>query len=431
MIKNFFIFLFALISCFPSSVKSQVTSKKKLIILSIDGIPSYYFDKDSPFLEKIPNLLRLAEVSTFSRNVVTTTPTLTYPAHTSMITGVSPAVHGIYFNSPIDYDSNHKGDWYWFYEDIKVKTIFDFAKESNLKVGSIYWPVTVGANLDYNIPQFWKNKTQYDTKFLRAMSYPPKIYQTLEEKTNLQVGEFTGDKEKISFAIEMWKTYKPDVLLIYTTDLDTIHHERGVYSKEAGLALEKIDKLVQKLIDEINLFQNPELGFMIVSDHGFKSVKQICYPNQVFRTNGSSNKWKYYFKTNGGIAVLVKNKNEKKLTKAELSKIQQQIMENCPGAYAVYEGDDYKYFKKNFFPEGLMFLYTYEEMTFSEAKGKWFQILDKGFYNHGFLPEDTEMKTIHLFYPPLKNGRHIRHVTETMEISCEWLEISCRIGEKK
>ncbi|MCX7997869.1 MAG: ectonucleotide pyrophosphatase/phosphodiesterase [Leptospiraceae bacterium] len=405
--------------------------KKKLLILSIDGLPSYYFDKDSPFIEKMPNLLKLADVSTFSRNVVTTTPTLTYPAHTSMITGVMPAEHGIYFNSPIDYHSNIKGDWYWFYEDIRVKTLLDFAKEGNLKTASVYWPVTVGADIDYNIPQFWKNKTDYDAKFLRALSYPPELYKTLEQATGTQVGEFTGDREKILFAIETWKKYKPHIMLVYTTDLDSAHHEKGVYSKEAGEVLEKIDKLVKKLIDEINLFQSPELGFMIVSDHGFKKVSQICYPNQVFLTQSTSDKWKYRFKTNGGMAVLVKNQKERKLKKEELEKIKSQIMENCPGAYAVYEGEEFEYFKKNFFPNALMFLYTYEEMTFSESQGKWFQILEKSFSNHGFPPDDPEMKTIHLFYPPLKGGRHLRHVTEALEISCEWLEIHCKIGEKK
>jgi hypothetical protein len=169
---------------------------------------------------------------------------------------------------------------------------------------------------------------------------------------------------------------------------------------------------------------------MIVSDHGFKPVKQICYPNQAFES-ASNHKWDYSFKTTGGMAVLVRNRNRPKLLKTDLKKIQAQIIENCPGANAVFEGEEFEYLKKNFFPDGLMFLYTYEEMTFSNGKGKWFQVLEKGFDNHGFLPDDPEMKTINLFYPPLAGGRHIRHVRETIELACEWLELSCRIGEKR
>ncbi|MCB1178487.1 MAG: alkaline phosphatase family protein, partial [Leptospiraceae bacterium] len=130
-----FLILFFLLSSiiFANSLKDkkQNANKKKLIILSIDGFPGYYFEKESKAYEKIPNLRKLAEKGSFSNNIRSVFPTLTYPAHTSMITGSDPAVHGIHYNSPNDPRGELKGDWYWFNDDIKVKTILDFANESN------------------------------------------------------------------------------------------------------------------------------------------------------------------------------------------------------------------------------------------------------------------------------------------------------------
>jgi predicted AlkP superfamily pyrophosphatase or phosphodiesterase len=407
--------------------KEKISSNRKLIILSIDGLPGFYLQPNSSFLESTPVLKNLLEISDFNLEVQSVYPTLTYPAHTSMMTGVDPAIHKIFFNSPIDWKQNLGGDWYWFDEDISVKTLWDFTNELGLKTASIYWPVTVGAKIKYNVPQFWKNKTEYDVKLLRALSTRG-MYKYLEKVTNVQVGEFSGDSEKILFAIEAWKKYKPDLLLVYTTDLDTIHHSHGVYSQKARETLVKIDSLVGKFLEEINLFKNPNLGFMIVSDHGFKKVEKICYPNNAFLENSKTN-WKYKFKTLGGVGILLKQSSVSDLNRESLEKLQQKIQENCPGSNAVFEGEKYLQLKQEFYADTQMFLYTTEAMSFSEGKGNWLQVLKSSYYNHGFIPEDSEMKTVNIFFPKGRVTKKIQSVKDVLMFSCEWLEINCKVGE--
>ena len=134
---------------------THLPTKKKLVILSIDGFPGYYLTSDSKFKNFTPNLNKLITKSNFSNKVNSTYPTLTYPAHTSMLTGTDPIEHGIIYNSPVDPFRKYQGGWMWYDEDIKVKTILDFAKEKGMKTASLYWPVTVGADIDYNLPQYW------------------------------------------------------------------------------------------------------------------------------------------------------------------------------------------------------------------------------------------------------------------------------------
>ena len=186
---------FLFFSC--NLIERDITSatlfqNRKLIILSIDGFPGYYNAADSKFKDITPNLNKLAAKSHFSNSVDSTYPTLTYPAHTSMLTGTDPILHGIIYNSPTDPFKKYLSGWLWYDEDIQVKTILDFAREKGLKTASLYWPVTVGADIDYNIPQYWRSKTDEDEKLLKAIS-TKNLYKELKKDTGLSVLSLSGN----------------------------------------------------------------------------------------------------------------------------------------------------------------------------------------------------------------------------------------------
>ncbi|MBT6413946.1 MAG: hypothetical protein HOK12_06275, partial [Candidatus Marinimicrobia bacterium] len=90
----------------------------RVILISIDGLGGDVLNH--PNIEKdIPNLFRLMEMGEFCTDVQTVFPSLTYPAHTSMITGVLPEKHGIINNRPFNPDKIFV-DWYWYADSIKV-----------------------------------------------------------------------------------------------------------------------------------------------------------------------------------------------------------------------------------------------------------------------------------------------------------------------
>ncbi|WP_315821280.1 alkaline phosphatase family protein [Paraflavitalea speifideaquila] len=49
-------------------------------------------------------------------------PSVTYPNHTTIITGQPPAQHGIYYNAPFE-PNGASGQWYFHYTAIKVPTL--------------------------------------------------------------------------------------------------------------------------------------------------------------------------------------------------------------------------------------------------------------------------------------------------------------------
>src|SRR5262245_21242638 len=86
-----------------------------LVLISIDGLrPGDVLEAERRGL-RIPNLRRLAREGAFATGVRGVLPTVTYPSHTTLVTGVAPARHGILANKP--FDPTGRGDgWYWYAE---------------------------------------------------------------------------------------------------------------------------------------------------------------------------------------------------------------------------------------------------------------------------------------------------------------------------
>ncbi len=140
-----------------------------LLMISIDGLRPDYVTAADAHGAKIPNLRRFLKEGAFAQGVVGVIPTVTYPSHTTLITGVSPATHGIFANTTFDPLRENQGGWYWYSEDIRVATLWDAAARAGLSTASVQWPVSVGARVTWNIPEFWRAGTPDDAKLLRAV----------------------------------------------------------------------------------------------------------------------------------------------------------------------------------------------------------------------------------------------------------------------
>ena len=64
-------------------------------MISIDGLlPDYYISPQNLGL-RVPTLTMMKEKGAYAEGVEGVYPTVTYPAHTTLITGARPAIHGI------------------------------------------------------------------------------------------------------------------------------------------------------------------------------------------------------------------------------------------------------------------------------------------------------------------------------------------------
>jgi predicted AlkP superfamily pyrophosphatase or phosphodiesterase len=256
-----------------------------VLMISIDGLkPEYVTHADEHGL-KIPTLRRFLAEGSYAEGVTAVLPTVTYPDHTTLITGVWPDVHGIVNNTVFDPKRNFDGAWYWYAGDIRVPTLWDAAHQAGMGTASVSWPVSVNAtSVDALIPEYWrtaddsvdpKDANAQDTELMAAISRPDGMLFEMEKRLGpYMMGNDTsveGDRVRTRFSLDIMERKKPGFMTIHLSSLDEIEHETGPFSKESDETLEAIDQMAGQLIDAA-MKNDPNTVVVIVSDHGFAKV---------------------------------------------------------------------------------------------------------------------------------------------------------------
>ncbi|MCI4591640.1 ectonucleotide pyrophosphatase/phosphodiesterase [Sphingobium sp. BYY-5] len=247
-----------------------------VLLISIDGLrPGDVLEADKRGLS-IPNLRRLPKDGAHATGVTGVLPTLTYPSHTTLMTGAAPARHGIVANNSFDPTGINQGGWYWYAQDIKVPTLWEAASKAGLSTGNIHWPVSVAAKgVTWNLPQIWRTGHPDDAKLLDALATPG-LKAELEAKVGqpyaMGIDEsLPGDQLRGRFATALIAAHQPQFLTVYLTALDHEQHEKGPDTPSARAVLEKIDAIVGDLI-AAETKAHPDAVIALVSDHGFEAV---------------------------------------------------------------------------------------------------------------------------------------------------------------
>ena len=107
-----------------------------LLLVSIDGLrPADVIEADKRHVA-VPNLRRLLAEGSFATGVAGVLPTVTFPSHTTIVTGVAPSRHGIVANTPFDPLGKNLDGWFWYAEDIEVETLWDAAAKAGMVTSS-------------------------------------------------------------------------------------------------------------------------------------------------------------------------------------------------------------------------------------------------------------------------------------------------------
>jgi hypothetical protein len=248
-----------------------------VLMISIDGLsPEYVLKADAHGL-KLPTLRRFLTEGAYSEGVIGVVPTVTYPSHTTLVTGVWPIEHGIPANVTF-HPALGVESWYWYAEDIRVPTLWDAAQQAGILTASVSWPVTVGAkSVKYLIPEYWRVRTSNDHKLMEAISRPDGMLAEMEERLGPYIEStdqgVPGDLIRTKFSLDIISRQKPGFMTIHLAALDHLEHETGPFSKESDETAEAIDEMVAQLM-KAALANDPSTAIVVVSDHGFLPVSQ-------------------------------------------------------------------------------------------------------------------------------------------------------------
>lgn len=309
---------------------AQQDEEPRVILISIDGLmPSSY--TDAALASYAPNLRKLAQEGIWAEGLIGVLPTVTYPSHTTLITGVDPARHGIYDNQIFDPEGRSNGAWYSWAEAIKVPTLPMAARGRGLRAGAVTWPVTVGMDLDYMAPEYLGPRHEVSLSMLRVLSRPRGLLRYAEIARGTPFSWPQNDRDRTDISTFILKTYDPHVLLLHIIELDSAQHSFGPGSREALQMLAKVDGHLGEIVAAVRAAGRADkTTIAVASDHGFLPVIQMVQPNAAFKQAGlltaderaAVTDWRAYYHASGGAGfVYVKHAADRPRVAALLNEL--------------------------------------------------------------------------------------------------------------
>lgn len=280
----------------PDAAVAQVSGKappgavQHVLLVSIDGLlPDAYEHPETHGLQ-VPTLRWMVVHGASSDGALSVFPSVTYPSHTSMTTGVFPGTHGINGNRSFDPLENDLEGWRWYAEDIQRDPIWKIAERAGYHVGLVHWPVSVGAGVTWLVPEYWRAKNDNDRKLLRAVSTPGLLESVAAEHPDFwprYAPPNVKDDALTDIAAHILATGRPSLLQLHLVEVDGAQHEFGLWSQEAIAAIEKDDRQLARLfqlLDASGLLKDTNV--IVASDHGFMNVSRMVRPGVLLREAG-------------------------------------------------------------------------------------------------------------------------------------------------
>ena len=258
----------------------------KLLVFCLDALCTC----DIEYMKTLSNFKAVFEKGSYIKHVEPVYPSLTYPCHCSILTGRTVKGHGVSHNEMVNVEDPH-APWFSLRSQIKCRTIMDVAHDYGKKTCSLTWPVSGGADIDYNMPmivpidyqgdnpyQFYVNNATQEILDRYFWKYE---YLLTGEKRSLD--EFT-----MALAIDILEDFgQPDIMLVKMCDLDSAKHRNGIQNEVVNKQLRKHNEELGRLIKAIEKFGDLEdTNIVILGDHGQSDAVQNINFNLLLKENG-------------------------------------------------------------------------------------------------------------------------------------------------
>jgi predicted AlkP superfamily pyrophosphatase or phosphodiesterase len=228
----------------PNTAAQQ--AKHYVVLVSLDGLRYDY-----PRRYGAPHLLQLEiKGASAPEGMFPAYPSLTFPNHISIVTGLYPEHHGIVANSFWDpareqtyvytkTQSNSDGSWY------SGTPLWVLAEQQGMRSACLFWP---GSEAE-------------------IQGKRPSYYLHFDEKL---------DDEKRVDQVVAWLKLPPELrphfITLYYSNVDHAGHNYGPDSDEVRAAVHHVDAMVGDLVTKIAPLHLP-VDFVVVADHGMVTLQ--------------------------------------------------------------------------------------------------------------------------------------------------------------
>ncbi|RYG00972.1 MAG: alkaline phosphatase family protein [Chitinophagaceae bacterium] len=428
MYKVFVSFLFTIVT----TMSLQAQEAKHVVLITIDGFRPNFYMEDT---WQTPNLMKLKAEGTHALGVNSVFPSMTYPSHTTIVTGVKPAKHGVYFNGMFE-PNGSTGKIYWNDSSIKAKTLWTAAKEKGLVTAAMFWPVAAEAPVTYNIADIGSLGEKAREDYSVPTGFLKKVKKELfNDSARVEYGK---DQNVAAIAAYVIKTAKPALMTVHLFGVDHYSHEAGRDGEAPRAAVRAADSaigIIRKSLEDAGIWNNTV--FIVTGDHGFTDVETSVNPNvwlvkAGFITDVKTDEWKAQFTSVSGSSYLyLRDKNDKATSDAVL-----QLLNKLPA-------DQKKYFRiitrkqmdaEGANPEAAFALTAENGATLgSSMKGEAIKPRKKGGV-HGNFPDFKEIQTGMITTGPnIRKGGVVREmgVVDYAPLIAKILGLNMPVGDGK
>jgi len=231
----------ALFALAGSPCAAQTADKPPLILISLDGFRWDYLNRGLS-----PNLSALAAGGVRAERMIPSFPSITFPNHYTLVTGLYPDHHGIVGNTfedskmPGVFRMSSKEEGWWN----EATPIWTTAEQHGVHTGVMFWP---GSEVELHgvRPSHWK---PFD------MAFP------------------AGARvDTLLSWLDLPKAERPGFLTLYLEPVDSAGHAFGPDSPEVNQAIGRVDAAVGRLIAGLQA-RGIAANIIVVADHGMAAV---------------------------------------------------------------------------------------------------------------------------------------------------------------
>jgi predicted AlkP superfamily pyrophosphatase or phosphodiesterase len=234
--------LFLLLLIVAGFAHAQPASRPYVVLVSLDGFRYDYAER-----YHAANLLSIRDNGASAPFMIPCFPSVTFPNHLSIVTGLYPEHHGLVGNSFYDpaRDASYgmsttstDGSWY------SGTPLWMLAEQQGVRAASMFWPTSDATWRGFKLPLSFA----YDGRVPNEQ----RVQQVLDW-------------------LRLPEAARPHFITVYFSDVDHAGHTYGPEAPETRAAVEQIDQIIGRLHAGLQALSLP-VNLIVVSDHGMQTV---------------------------------------------------------------------------------------------------------------------------------------------------------------
>jgi predicted AlkP superfamily pyrophosphatase or phosphodiesterase len=325
-------------TCFAAQIHTQDAPAPHVVVITIDGFPARALQ--DPRLP-MPTLRALAAAGAVASGMQPINPTVTWPNHTAIVTGVDASHHFVMANGlimlPSDGTAPEIEPWTDKDKLVHAETLYEAADRKGLTTGQVDWVAIYGAK---GVRWQFGEKPDVNGEIPQELIADKLATRDQIEKFGEKSSSAWRDEIWTDAAVDIIEKHRPNLLLFHLLQTDSIQHQYGPLTPAAYAAYAYADQCLARVVEAARSAGILEqTTFFILSDHGFATYTHTISPNVALVEQGllhlQNGKYRgsVWVKAEGGAASLYIH--DQKL-RAELVPKLKAYFSDVPGVEHVY-----------------------------------------------------------------------------------------------